>query len=621
LTRRATEVVGAPPLHPSQRGAAALRVVPSWRTQITSDVAVALALLGSGIVVWALSLDTIALDDMTDVGLASALPLGIWVSFGLVTAGCAVAWRTGRSVLMAAGVLSTILVLHGLGVLGEPTMRFVVSWQHVGIADYIATHGSVDPRIDAYFNWPGFFVLTAFLSDVAGLENAEPIARYAPLFYNAMYLVPLLVIGRALFEDARLIWLGIWLFFVNNWIGQDYYSPQGLGLFMYLVVLAVLLRWFKSAPPAFRPGQRWWRLREGLAARATRIADAPSEPAQRVVLIGAIVLVMAAAVASHQLTPFAIVAAVTALVLIEWCGSRTLPVALSLIALLWTSYLATTYLDGHLSTLAQDIGAVDTSLDRNVAGRLHGSAGHELVVRVRVAAAALLWLAAAAGFVRGARRGYARPAVAVLAVAPFPLLGLQSYGGEVVLRIALFAMPFMAFLAASLFVPPARAPMTRPAMVVLAVVALGLMVVFPFTRYGNERAEYFSPDEVAGVQQLYRLAPVGSVLVAGSEVLPWRYTRYTDYDYRGLTSERSSVDLDVRDPAVLAETVVERLRPPAGRQSFLIITRSMKAQAELFGTFRRGDLDRLERVLAGSARFRVAFRNDDATVFALRPGA
>ncbi|MBA2633472.1 MAG: hypothetical protein H0U86_10825, partial [Chloroflexi bacterium] len=524
MTRRATEVVGAPPLHPSQREAAALRAVPSWRTQITADVAVALALLGSGIVVWVLSLDAIALDDMTDVGLASALPLGIWVSFGLVTAGCAVAWRTGRSALMAAGVLSTILVLHGLGVLGEPTMRFGVSWQHVGVADYIATHGSVDPRIDAYFNWPGFFVLTAFLSDVAGLENTEPIARYAPLFYNAMYLLPLLVIGRALFEDARLIWLGIWLFFVNNWIGQDYYSPQGLGLFMYLVVLAVLLRWFKSAPPAFRPGQRWCRLREWLAARATRIADAPSEPAQRVVLIGAIVLVMAAVVGSHQLTPFAIVAAVTALVLIEWCGLRTLPVALLLIALLWTAYLATTYLDGHLSTLAQEVGAVDTSLDRNVAGRLHGSAGHELVVRLRLAAAALLWLAAAGGFVRGARRGYARPAVAVLAVAPFPLLGLQSYGGEVALRIALFALPFMAFLAASLVVPATKAPVSIKASALLACVATVLVMLFPFTRYGNERMDYYSPAELAGVRALYRLAPHGSFLVGGTDALPWRYT-------------------------------------------------------------------------------------------------
>jgi hypothetical protein len=114
---------------------------------------------------------------------------------------------------------------------------------------------------------------------------------------------------------------------------------------------------------------------------------------------------------------------------------------------------------------------------------------------------------------------------------------------------------------------------------------------------------------------------VGSVVVAGSEVLPWRYTRYVDYDYRGLTGEDSSVDLDTRDPAVLAKRVVERLRGPAGTQSFLIITRSMKAEAELFGTFRRGDLDRLERVLAGSTRFRVRFRNDDATVFALRPRA
>lgn len=150
--------------------------VSSRQSWITPGSAAAVAFLAAGVLVWALSLDAIELDDMTDVGLAPALPPGIWVSFGLVMAGCALAWRTGRSAVMAVGVLSTILVLHGLGVLGEPTMRFGVSWQHVGIADYIATHGSVDPRIDAYLQLAGILRPDRLLSEVPGLENAEPIA-------------------------------------------------------------------------------------------------------------------------------------------------------------------------------------------------------------------------------------------------------------------------------------------------------------------------------------------------------------------------------------------------------------------------------------------------------------
>src|ERR1700760_1245798 len=134
------------------------------RRKLGGAASLTVALLGAGIVLWSVSLSRIALSQMTDVGLGSVLPLGVWVSMVLITGGCAVAWRSGNELLIVTGILSTILVLYGLGVFGEPTMRFAQTWTHVGIAKFIATHGLIDPHIDAYFNWPGFFVLSAFLS-------------------------------------------------------------------------------------------------------------------------------------------------------------------------------------------------------------------------------------------------------------------------------------------------------------------------------------------------------------------------------------------------------------------------------------------------------------------------
>jgi hypothetical protein len=587
-------------------------------------VAIASLLLAAGVALWWLSLPAIHLERMTDVGLASVLPAGTWISFALVTAGCAIAWRQGSTVLLVVGILATILVLYGLGVLAEPTMRFATSWQHVGIADYIATHGTVDPQIDAYFNWPGFFILSGFLSSVAGLHDIEPIARVAPLFYNVMYLPPLVAIGTALFTDRRVVWLGVWMFFVSNWIGQDYFSPQGLGFFLYLVVIAVLLRRFKGFPrPRYTSGGRWRRRsgrRSRLTANATVPADLASTPAQRVLLLAAILLITVAIVGSHQLTPFALIGATAALTFVGWCRARTLWVGMLLITLLWAAYLAVTYLSGHLAELTGQVGAVDSTVNASVGGRLHGSSGHEFIVKLRLVTILLLWFVAMLGFLRRARSGALVVGAVVLAVSPFPLLGLQSYGGEVLLRIALFSMPFMSLAAASLFVPATRhRRITRPAWVALALFGVMLVALFPFNRYGNERMDAYSKQELAAVDALYRVAPHGSALFAASWALPWRYRHYADYYYySSLTDRAPEIDLDDPDRARLVREVAKRLAAPDASEAFLVITNSTGAQSDLFGPWRPGAQVRLRETLAASTRFRVVYQNPDAVVFELQ---
>jgi len=601
------------------------------RNAIGWQSVIAITLIGIGVGVWWLSLSAIALGQMTDLGLGSVLPAGTWLSIGLVTVGWVFAWRSGNDFLIVTGILATILVLFGLGVFGEPTLRFATTWTHVGIANYIATHGSVNPNIDAYFNWPGFFILSAFISEVAGLKNIIPVARGAPLFFNVMYMLPLVSIGRSLFHDRRVVWLGVWLFFVNNWIGQDYYSPQGLGFFMYLVVIAVLLRWFKGMPKSgmASDGQRWRlgllkplaRVAQSLTRKATIVADAPSIGSQRLILITSILVITAAVVASHQLTPFALVVSSAALVLIGWCQLRTLPLGILLITLLWSAYMAVTYLFGHLQSLTSSVGAISSTVGSNVGDRLTGSVGHEYIVKLRLITTGVLWSIAALAFVKQAVRGRLMIGLAVLALSAFPLVFIQSYGGELVLRVALFSMPFMVFAAASLFVPAdIQTPMSR--MAVAAVVCYGalLLLTFPFNRYGNERMDYFSKAEVAGVQALYRIAPTGASLYAADDSLPWRYEKYADYYYYfSLADSNSDVNLDLKDSRKVTREVAAFMRPQYGsKSSFLIITKSTEAESDLFGPWERGAQVRLRRILSVSPYFRVVYQNPDAAVFELK---
>ncbi len=70
--------------------------------------------------------------------------------------------------------------------------------------------------------------------------------RWAPLVLNLSYLLPLKVIANVTLRSERARWLVLPLFLAGNWIDQDYFSPQGVDFFLYLVVIAVLLKSFSS---------------------------------------------------------------------------------------------------------------------------------------------------------------------------------------------------------------------------------------------------------------------------------------------------------------------------------------------------------------------------------------
>jgi hypothetical protein len=52
------------------------------------------------------------------------------------------------------------------------------------------------------------------------------------------------------------------------------------------------------------------------------------------------------------------------------------------------------------------------------------------------------------------------------------------------------------------------------------------------------------------------------------------------------------------------------------RDSYVIITRSQKAEVSLMGLAPRGSLDRFERDLAASSQFKLVYANEDAKIFA-----
>lgn len=536
---------------------------------------------------WWTSIGGINLRAMDDTGLVSVLPVSTLLAFALLTAGFSVALLRdgGRSVLLAYVVAMVVMVSGTTAFAGE-ALRGAVVWRHLGVTDALLRMGQPDPAIDAYFNWPGFFMLLSFVHSFAGGDSLTLLAQWAPLGSNLMCLAPLALILRNVTTDRRLVWLSCWVFLLGNWVNQDYLAPQALGLFLYLVLVAIVLRHF---PPP----------------------ESPDRPvvARSVAPVLVTVLVYAAIVASHQLTPFVALLAVSALVVTRRCSARWLPAVMAIMAAAWLLFMAVAYLKGHAAGLASQVGSVSGAVGQNVGERVQGTPGHLLVVKVRLLFTAGLWGLAAWGGLRLRRSGGLDTRVALLAVAPFPLLVAQPYGGEMLLRVHLFSLPFVAFFAAAALLPNSRrARSSAPSLACALLVVLAACLV---SRYGNERMDQFTAQEVTAVDRLYDIVPPGGLLVAMSGNLPWRDRGYEQYDYL------TTVHLARTTPAPqLAEALEEAMRRRP--TSAVILSRSQRASLEILGSLPSAVTDEVESHIETSGAFRLVYANGDARIFVLR---
>jgi hypothetical protein len=577
LERTVTELDGVAVARARVRAIAA-------RAEVAPALAVTVALA-----LWALSVRGLDLRSMTSLGLVSILPPAAFLGLAVLgTSFCLTLWRRpAPEALLAAHVVALVFMLYALPALVEPTARFAVTWRHAGVMQAVLDGGHVEPGTNPYFDWPGLFVLAAFAAKSAGASSVLGIANWVPFGFELLYLGPLLLIMRTLTIDRRLVWLAVWVFYLCNWVGQDYFSPQAFAYLLYLVALAVLLGWM-------RPGWPGSRTRPPLHAG----------------LVAVVLLVFAAMVVSHQLTPFALLASTSVLAVSRRLTARGLPLAMGVIVLLWLSYMTAGFIGGHTGAIFGAIGHLDVTVNQNVAGRLHGDAGHLLVTRGRLLMTFGLWTVALAAALWLRRKGHREPAPLLLFLAPFLLALVQPYGGEILLRVLLFGLPFAAFFVA--------AALRRAPVAVVVGVTLALLAGFLVTRYGNERMDWYSVDEVAATDRLDALAPPGSTIVAWSNSLPWQARHYAEHRYRIVVGSAAWGPMAQMPPGgpVQLGALEQYLRAQKGG-AYLILTRSEAAEVDLTGVGPRGSLPRVDAGLRRSPAFRRLYANRDASIYTL----
>ncbi|MGW1490326.1 glycosyltransferase [Streptomyces sp. NPDC002402] len=555
--------------------------------------------LPAALALWLLSLRNVDLDRMRDLGLLQVLPVLFWVALALLTLGFCLALgdRRTRNGWFAAYVLGLIAVIHATPTLLYPTLRYSWAWKHLAIVDAMLRHGGEVPNADKlsiYNEWPGFFELNALFMRATGLESAVGYAAWTPAFANALLLGPLLLLYRAVARDRRLIWGAAWIFYSCSWVGQDYFAPQAFAFLLFVTVIALVMRQLPySALP--RPD------------RHRRGAWPPG-------LLILVFVIVAAIVSSHPLTPLMLLSALVLLSLPRRNRPVVLPVLAGAVVLtvLWDITVARSYISPHLSSMVDALVQPDANISSGLATLGSAAPGLALVSWIDRGLSAAVFLLAAVGFVR--RPWTRRTGLPLLVISPLPILAANAYGGEMIFRAYLFALPAAAFLIAALLVHRGTRPRRR--MLVIYPVLLAMLGGLVFGYYGKEVVNRFTLQEVAAARYVTDNAPPGSKILSLTSGVPGLDMHY-DQHQRVLLAQQ-----DVEDKRRLVRDPLETVKgfaygATAKEPAYIVLSRAQAMDTYLTGVLPARTMQRVDSALSGASAegFTRVYGNRDAVVF------
>ncbi|MFE1439891.1 glycosyltransferase [Streptomyces sp. NPDC058739] len=568
---------------------------PSGRT--TARQWTARCVLPLALTLWLLSLRHVRLAGMRDLGLLQVLPVLFWVALGLLTLGFCFALTDRRTSggWFAAYVLGLIAVIHATPTLLYPTLRYSWAWKHVAVVDAVIRNGGEVPhagKLTIYNQWPGFFDLNAFFAQATGLDSALGYATWTPPAFNAVLLGPLLLLYRTVTRDRRLIWGAAWVYYSCSWVGQDYFAPQAFAFLLFVTVFALVMGQLPTSVLHERSGIRTGRW-----------------PAGRFALV---MVLVAAIITSHPLTPLMLISALVVLSLPRRNRRVVLPVLAGSLLLnaAWYATVARPYISENLRDFLNSLLKPDTNVVSGLATLGTAAPGHVVVAWVDRGLSATVFLLAAIAFV--ARPWVRRTGLPLLVLAPMPVLAANAYGGEMIFRAYLFALPAASLLIAVLLLDRAR----RPRLQVLAAcpLLLALLGGLVFGYYGKESANYFTKDEVAAARFVAATAPPGSTIVTLTSAVPGLYLRYDENPQVEFTQQ----DLDdrlrlVRNPLEGLEGFVQRASPR--QPAYIILSRAQGAELYQTGVLPADTMQRLDTAMANDPDYTAVYRSEDAVVY------
>ena len=573
--------------------------------QLSSEVALPVRKKYSPLAITAGSLSTLGLI----LCVASALAIRhLQVGWGGLLVAISPAWYVGLAILLVAilvgqwlgpffaglPVVALQLILTATPAIVYDQPRYAWTVKQVGVTSYVLLHGSTNPKIDIYQAWPGLFSGVAWLCRVSTLASPLGVARWWSPIIDLATLLALHQLAWRVLKDPRRAWLAAGVFVVGYaLVDADYFSSQSVGFFLAIAIFAVVFRHRDD--------------RSGMSTSDWYL-----------------LVVMSVAVAvTHQLSPYMITSALVVLVLFGHSRTRWAPIVIFAPSAAWAF--------ANLSYVAHNVSfSAFLRIFSNLTtpGLAHGGPSpSQLATTVKyfqASSALLVGLIALLALVRGRSRLHFFLALAASSAGALVLA--NSYGNEAVFRVVLFALPWLAILAASMhFRTRTRAT------IAWSLVLLVLLPTYLVADMGLDFVYVGRTGALSAIDRFERTAPVGSYLViiglpTNSPVnLTGRYNEVNEIVYSkvlGFTkSSEKSPSMSFRQfMSRFFVTISSAPKPVIGASPrFYVLTDGGQAAAlATYGYATLSQYQNFSAQFASSPLLKLVFENSSAHLYQLR---
>ena len=409
----------------------------------------------------------------------------IWyIGLVLVLGGLVLA--RGRAELSAAIALSSLvaaLTVTPAYVYGLP--RIQTAAKHIGFVQQVLSAHYLDIHAGIYQAYSGFFNLNGFICYIAGVNNSIGLATYWTAIINITGLFVFRLFFGNLLRSTYRVYVALALSFLVNAIGQDYFSPQSVGFVLAFGIFGLVI-----------------------GAKKSEIDDKTR--------MSLLCVISCAIAVTHELSPYAAAAVLIIFVVFRIIRPWYLPGVVLVPAVLWA--LINHGVVGQNASLS-DLGSfANFTPPKTVA-----TSGLERLPIVGQGTDALLFgllvliLLAGVGFLAAAARrpswGFFSPSYAwAMVISAGSGLGLilgNSYGNEGIFRSALFAIPWLAVLAAASVPKAAPGWLTIPTGCLLAV----LTATHAFAASSLDNANVIRPGDVNAVDYYMEHASINGYML------------------------------------------------------------------------------------------------------------
>jgi hypothetical protein len=573
----------------------------------------------AGLALFLVPLGGVDLGRMNGLGLVSVLPAASLTGAGLLTVAFVAALGLARPypAVLAAMLAAIVVCFDGITAVVAARPGQATAYQAAGIAQYIAAAGHPPPGAGPYSGWPGFFALIAFAGDELGTRGLITVLRWWPAVMSLLWLLPLFLLIRNMRASWQARWFAAFLFCVGNWAGPSFFSPESYGYLLYLLFLAILLTWFRTAPGTLRPrsrraggqGRRRWR---GAGLLSGELPYVPVSPGQQAILLGLLLAIFAVATVSYPLAAFLLAAACLVLALARRSVLTSLPVLLFVTLAGWFSFVAAPGWAGRLLANVRSLASAG-------GGTAPGISDAAANVHVRALETGLLIAVIIIGLAVAGRRQRRTRFLddrCMLVLACTPILAFAIGLNQASLAQAyLFALPALSMLAAYLFFPatqPSRA--SWPVVSAAAACALVLTGAFFVARYASASFEQVRSGDLKAMAYVYAHDSRGARLLWPSSpaagtvpALPWQYRGLGKVDYIPVQAPP--------DPGDVGHVVAAIRR--SGPGTYLVITRSQVAQLQQAANYPAGWGQRFREQMSVTPGIRMPFADGGAAVYTL----